>query len=38
MSTWVKATEMENKSEAEDNKVESNLPVKFVVFALLERI
>ena len=38
VSTWVKATEMEDKSEAEDNKVGSNLHVKFVVFVLLERI
>ena len=29
---------MEDNSEAEDNKVESNLHVKFVVFVLFERI
>ena len=29
---------MEDNSEAEDNKVGSNLLVKFVVFVLFERI
>ena len=29
---------MEDNSEAEDNKVASNLHVKFVVFDLFERI
>ena len=38
VSTRVKVTEMEDKSEAEDNKVGSNLHVKFVVFVLLEQI
>ena len=39
VSKWLKATEMEDiNSEAEDNKVGSNLHVKFVVFVLFERI
>ena len=38
VSTWLKATEMEDNSEAQDNKVGSNLHVKFVVFILFERI
>ena len=38
MSTWLKGKEMEDNSEAEDNKVGSNFHVKFVVFVLFERI
>ena len=39
VSKWLKATEMEDiNSEAEENKVGSNLHVKFVVFVLFERI
>ena len=39
VSKWLKATEMEDiNSEVEDNKVGSNLHVKFVVFVLFERI
>ena len=38
VSTWLKATEMEDNSEAADNKVGSNLHVKFIVFVLFERL
>ena len=39
LSTLLKATEMEDiNSEAEDNRVGSDLHVKFVVFVLFERI
>ena len=38
VSTWLKATEMEDNSEAGDNKVGSNLHVKFVVLVQFERI
>ena len=38
MSTWLKGKEMGDNSEADFNKVGSNLHVKFVVFVLFERI
>ena len=38
VSTWLKATEMEDNSEAEEYKVGSNLHVKFVVFVLINHV
>ena len=39
VNIWLKATEIKDiNSEAEDNKVGSNLHVKFVAFVLFERI